>query len=135
MSSNIPIPTCWCAKRLAMMPVEIVGPATILAGDPRRPSILQMYRKGEARDVWATGSRDGLRDKREAFVHDYPRPPPRRRMGAHERAAQRAGHFWARKLLTEAQWKEVGDKGLGLYLPAGARPPARQGLILVDNQV
>src|SRR4029453_19023092 len=39
----------------------------------------------------------------------------------------------SRKLLTEAQWKEVADKALALFA-CGRETAARQGLILVDTK-
>ena len=104
-----------------MMPVEIVV-RDYLAGTTST-SILQMYRKGE-REMYGHRLAGWPARQREASAPIITPTTKARRARMTRRSA--AQDILARKLLTEAQWREVSDKALALFACGReTRRPAR----------
>jgi phosphoribosylaminoimidazole-succinocarboxamide synthase len=74
---------------------------------------------------------DGLRDNQK-LPQTIITPTTKAAQGEHD-APLGAQDIVARKLLTEAQWRDVSEKALALFA-RGREMAARQGLILVDTK-
>jgi phosphoribosylaminoimidazole-succinocarboxamide synthase len=123
-----PDPNVLVCKRLAMMPVEVVV-RDYLAGTTST-SILQMYKQGR-REMYGHRFADGLRDNQK-LPQTIITPTTKAAHGEHD-APLGAQDIVARKLLTEAQWRNVSEKALALFA-RGREMAARRGLILVDTK-
>jgi phosphoribosylaminoimidazole-succinocarboxamide synthase len=123
-----PDPNVVVAKRLSMLPVEIVVRG-YLAGTTAT-SILTMYRAGK-REMYGVRFPDGLRaneklpspiitptTKGDAGVHDVPLTPR---------------DVVEQKLLTKAQWDAVSTSAFALFAK-GQELARRRGLILADTK-
>ncbi|AWK88949.1 phosphoribosylaminoimidazolesuccinocarboxamide synthase [Azospirillum thermophilum] len=125
---DYPDPNVVVAKRLTIMPVEVVV-RDYLAGTTGT-SILQMYRKGR-REMYGHRFPDGLREN-EKLVTTIITPTTKAFDAGHDEELT-AKEIVERGLLTRAQWDEVSDKALALFA-RGREMAAERGLILVDTK-
>lgn len=123
-----PDPNVTVAKRLAMLPVEVVA-RDYLAGTTAT-SIWPMYRDG-GRLLYGIRFADGMR-RNEKLPTTILTPTTKGDAGAHD-APVSAADVIARGLLTAAQWQEIEALALALFA-RGREIAARQGLILVDTK-
>lgn len=123
-----PDPNVTVAKRLSMLPVEVVA-RDYLAGTTAT-SIWPMYREG-ARMLYGIRFPDGLR-KNEKLPGTILTPTTKGAAGAHDCPIS-AGEVVERGLLTAAQWEEVAALALALF-ERGRTVAASRGLILVDTK-
>ena len=125
---SYPDPNVLVCRRLSIMPVEIVV-RDYLAG-ATSTSILSMYKAGQ-RDMYGHRFPDGLRPN-ERLPDTIITPTTKEFDGGHD-APLTAAEITSRRLLTEAQWREVSGRALALF--ARGREMARaRGLILVDTK-
>ena len=113
-----PDPNVTAAKRLSMLPVEVVA------------SIWPMYRDG-GRRLYGIRFADGLR-KNEKLPATILTPTTKGAAGAHD-APISARDVIDRGLLTAAQWEEIAALALALFA-RGRTLAAGRGLILVDTK-
>ena len=123
-----PDPNVTVAKRVAMLPVEVVA-RDYLAGTTAT-SIWPMYRDG-GRLLYGIRFADGMR-RNEKLPTTILTPTTKGDAGAHD-APVSAADVIARGLLTAAQWQEIEALALALFA-RGREIAARQGLILVDTK-
>jgi len=123
-----PDPNVVVAKRLTIMPVEVVV-RDYMAGTTGT-SIWSMYKKGR-RDMYGHQFPEGLRENQK-----LPSPiitPTTKAFDAGHDEELTAGAIVEQKLLTPAQWEEVSEKALALFA-RGQAMAAERGLILVDTK-
>jgi phosphoribosylaminoimidazole-succinocarboxamide synthase len=125
---DYPDPNVLVARRLAIMPVEIVV-RDYLAGTTST-SILSMYRQGK-REVYGIRLPDGLREN-EKLPATIITPTTKAFDGGHDEPLTPA-EIVGRGLLTEAQWAEASALALALFA-RGREMAASRGLILVDTK-
>jgi phosphoribosylaminoimidazole-succinocarboxamide synthase len=125
---GFPDPNVTVAKRLSMLPVEVVV-RDYLAGTTAT-SIWPMYRDG-ARVMYGLRFPDGLR-KNEKLRETILTPTTKGDVGAHD-APVSAREVLDRGLLTAAQWEEIAARALALFA-RGREIAAGRGLILVDTK-
>ncbi|MCG5240731.1 phosphoribosylaminoimidazolesuccinocarboxamide synthase [Azospirillum doebereinerae] len=123
-----PDPNVVVAKRLTIMPVEVVV-RDYMAGTTGT-SIWSMYKKGR-RDMYGHQFPEGLRENQR-----LPAPiitPTTKAFDAGHDEELTAAAIVEQKLLTPAQWEEVSEKALALFA-RGQAMAAERGLILVDTK-
>ncbi|MFD1626098.1 phosphoribosylaminoimidazolesuccinocarboxamide synthase [Azospirillum griseum] len=123
-----PDPNVVVAKRLTIMPVEIVV-RDYMAGTTGT-SIWSMYKKGR-REMYGHRFPDGMRENQR-----LPTPiitPTTKAFDAGHDEELTAAEIVGQNLLTRAQWDEVSDKALALFA-RGRSIAAERGLILVDTK-
>ncbi len=123
-----PDPNVVVAKRLTIMPVEIVV-RDYLAGTTGT-SLWTMYRKGR-RSMYGHDFPDGLRENQK-LPHTIITPTTKAFDAGHDEELT-AAEIVGRGLLTQAQWDEVSEKALALFA-RGRAMAAERGLILVDTK-
>lgn len=123
-----PDPNVTVARRLAMLPVEVVA-RDYLAGTTAT-SIWPMYRDG-GRVLYGIRFPGGLR-RNEKLRRTILTPTTKGDAGAHD-APVSAADVVARGLLTAAQWEEIEALALALFA-RGREIAAGRGLILVDTK-
>src|SRR5579859_1350322 len=123
-----PDPNVVVAKRLTILPVEIVV-RDYLAGTTST-SILSIYNKGQ-RTMYGTTLPDGLRANQK-LPETIITPTSKADQGGHDEPLT-AAEIVGRGLLTAAQWAELSDKALALFA-RGRELAAKRGLILVDTK-
>jgi phosphoribosylaminoimidazole-succinocarboxamide synthase len=125
---DYPDPNVLVCRRLDIMPVEIVV-RDYLTGTTAT-SIWPMYEAGR-RDLYGIRFPDGLRHN-ERLPATIITPTTKAFDGEHDRPLT-AAEIVSRRLLSEAQWREVSRRALALF--ACGREIARDhGLILVDTK-
>ena len=125
---DYPDPNVLVARRLRIMPVEIVV-RDYLAGTTST-SILSMYKKG-AREVYGLHLPDGLRDN-EKLPETVITPTTKALDGGHDEPLTPA-EILGRGLLTDRQWQEASALALALFA-RGREIAASRGLILADTK-
>lgn len=125
---DYPDPNVVVAKRLTILPVEIVVRG-YLAGTTST-SILTRYKKGE-RVIYGHSFPDGLRDNAK-LPAPIITPTTKAFDGGHD-APLTAEEILAQNLLTEAQWESVSSIALDLFA-RGQEMAAARGLILADTK-
>lgn len=123
-----PDPNVVVAKRLTIMPVEVVV-RDYMAGTTGT-SIWSMYKKGR-REMYGHRFPDGLRENQKLGGPIITPTTKAFDAGHDEELTARA--IVEQKLLTRAQWDEVSDKALALFA-RGRTMAAERGLILVDTK-
>lgn len=123
-----PDPNVTVAKRLSMLPVEVVA-RDYLAGTTAT-SIWPMYRDG-GRLLYGIRFADGLR-KNEKLPTTILTPTTKGAAGAHD-APIGAREVIDQGLLTVPQWEEISSLALALFA-RGREIAAKRGLILVDTK-
>lgn len=123
-----PDPNVVVAKRLTIMPVEIVV-RDYMAGTTGT-SIWSMYKKGR-RDMYGHRFPEGLREN-ERLPGPIITPTTKAFDAGHDEELTAAA-ILDQKLLTAAQWDEVSAKALALFA-RGQAMAAERGLILVDTK-
>ncbi|MBB3267343.1 phosphoribosylaminoimidazole-succinocarboxamide synthase [Azospirillum sp. OGB3] len=123
-----PDPNVVVAKRLTIMPVEIVV-RDYLAGTTGT-SLWTMYKKGR-REMYGHVFPDGLRENQK--LPDTIITPTTKAFDAGHDEELTAAQIVERGLLTQAQWDEVTAKALALFA-RGREIAAARGLILVDTK-
>ena len=123
-----PDPNVVVAKRLTIMPVEIVV-RDYLAGTTGT-SLWTMYRKGR-REMYGHSFPDGLRENQK-LPQTIITPTTKAFDAGHDEELT-AAEIVERGLLTQAQWDEVTAKALALFA-RGREMAAARGLILVDTK-
>jgi phosphoribosylaminoimidazole-succinocarboxamide synthase len=123
-----PDPNVTVARRLAMLPVEVVV-RDYLAG-ATATSIWPMYRDG-ARVLYGLRLPDRLR-RNQKLPETIVTPTTKGEAGAHDEPVS-GEDVVARRLLSPAQWDEVRALALALFA-RGRDLAARRGLILVDTK-
>jgi phosphoribosylaminoimidazole-succinocarboxamide synthase len=123
-----PDPNVLVCRRLDILPVEVVV-RDYLAGTTAT-SIWSMYKSGR-REIYGIRFPDGLREN-EKLPHMIITPTTKARDGEHD-APITAEEILSQGLLTEAQWQEVSERALSLFVH-GRDIAARRGLILVDTK-
>jgi phosphoribosylaminoimidazole-succinocarboxamide synthase len=123
-----PDPNVVVAKRLRIMPVEIVV-RDYLAGTTGT-SIWTMYRKGR-REMYGIRFPDGMREN-EKLPATIITPTTKAFDAGHDEELTEA-EITGRGLLTEGQWRTVTERALALFA-RGREIAERQGLILVDTK-
>lgn len=123
-----PDPNVVVAKRLTIMPVEVVV-RDYMAGTTGT-SIWQMYKKGR-REMYGHRFPDGLKENQKLFTTII--TPTTKAFDAGHDEELSATEIVERNLLTRAQWDEVSDKALALFA-RGRDMAAARGLILVDTK-
>lgn len=123
-----PDPNVVVAKRLTILPVEIVV-RDYLAGTTST-AILTMYKAGQ-REMYGHRLPDGLRDN-EKLPGTIITPTSKAAYGAHDEPLT-AAEILDRGLLTADQWDTVSRHALALFA-RGREIAARRGLILVDTK-
>ena len=123
-----PDPNVVVAKRLTIMPVEIVV-RDYLAGTTGT-SLWTMYKKGR-REMYGHVFPDGLRENQK--LSDTIITPTTKAFDAGHDEELTAAQIVERGLLTQAQWDEVTAKALALFA-RGREIAAARGLILVDTK-
>ncbi|MGR0184945.1 phosphoribosylaminoimidazolesuccinocarboxamide synthase [Azospirillum aestuarii] len=123
-----PDPNVVVAKRLTIMPVEIVV-RDYLAGTTGT-SLWTMYKKGR-REMYGHVFPDGLRENQK--LPDTIITPTTKAFDAGHDEELTAAQIVERGLLTQAQWDEVTEKALALFA-RGREIAAARGLILVDTK-
>lgn len=123
-----PDPNVVVAKRLEIMPVEVVV-RDYLAGTTGT-SIGTMYKKGR-REMYGIRFPDGMRDNQK--LPETIITPTTKAFDAGHDEELSAAEITGRGLLTEAQWRTVTERALALF--ARGREIAKEhGLILVDTK-
>ena len=125
---DYPDPNVVVAKRLTILPVEIVVRG-YLAGTTST-SILTRYKKGE-RVIYGHSFPDGLRDNAR-LPAPIITPTTKAFDGGHD-APLTAEEILSQGLLTEAQWESVSSMALALFA-RGEEMAAERGLILADTK-
>ncbi|MBK3734470.1 phosphoribosylaminoimidazolesuccinocarboxamide synthase [Azospirillum brasilense] len=123
-----PDPNVVVAKRLTIMPVEIVV-RDYLAGTTGT-SLWTMYKKGR-RAMYGHVFPDGLRENQK--LPETIITPTTKAFDAGHDEELTAAQIVERGLLTQAQWDEVTAKALTLFA-RGREIAAARGLILVDTK-
>ncbi|MBP2232021.1 phosphoribosylaminoimidazole-succinocarboxamide synthase [Azospirillum agricola] len=123
-----PDPNVVVAKRLTIMPVEVVV-RDYMAGTTGT-SIWSMYKKGR-REMYGHRFPDGLRENQKLAAPII--TPTTKAFDAGHDEELTAAAIVEQKLLTRAQWDEVSDKALALFA-RGQAMAAERGLILVDTK-
>ncbi len=123
-----PDPNVVVAKRLTIMPVEIVV-RDYLAGTTGT-SLWTMYKKGR-REMYGHTFPDGLRENQK-LPQTIITPTTKAFDAGHDEELT-AAEIVERGLLTQAQWDEVTTKALALFA-RGREMAAERGLILVDTK-
>ncbi len=123
-----PDPNVVVAKRLTIMPVEVVV-RDYMAGTTGT-SIWSMYKKGR-RAMYGHRFPDGLRENQK-LVAPIITPTTKAFDAGHDEELSAAAII-EQNLLTRAQWDEVSDKALALFA-RGQKMAAERGLILVDTK-
>ena len=123
-----PDPNVVVAKRLTIMPVEIVV-RDYLAGTTGT-SLWTMYKKGR-REMYGHTFPDGLRENQK-LPQTIITPTTKAFDAGHDEELT-AAEIVERGLLTQAQWDEVTAKALALFA-RGREMAAERGLILVDTK-
>ncbi|MDQ2106325.1 phosphoribosylaminoimidazolesuccinocarboxamide synthase [Azospirillum isscasi] len=123
-----PDPNVVVAKRLTIMPVEIVV-RDYLAGTTGT-SLWTMYKKGR-REMYGHVFPDGLRENQKLPATII--TPTTKAFDAGHDEELTAAQIVERGLLTQAQWDEVTEKALALFA-RGREIAAERGLILVDTK-
>jgi phosphoribosylaminoimidazole-succinocarboxamide synthase len=123
-----PDPTSSLRRRLAIMPVEIIV-RDYLTGTTGT-SIWPMYRTGR-REIYGIGFPDGLRENQQLPVTIIT-PTTKALDGGHDEPLT-PDEIIGRGLLTQQQWRTVGELALGLFA-RGREIAAERGLILVDTK-
>ncbi len=123
-----PDPNVVVAKRLTIMPVEIVI-RDYMAGTTGT-SIWSMYKKGR-REMYGHRFPDGMRENQRLATPII--TPTTKAFDAGHDEELTATEIVEQKLLTRAQWDEVSDKALALFA-RGRAMAAERGLILVDTK-
>lgn len=123
-----PDPNVVVAKRLTIMPVEIVV-RDYLAGTTGT-SLWTMYKKGR-REMYGHTFPDGLRENQK-LPQTIITPTTKAFDAGHDEELT-AAEIVERGLLTQAQWDEVTAKALALFA-RGREMAAQRGLILVDTK-
>lgn len=123
-----PDPNVVVAKRLTIMPVEIVV-RDYMAGTTGT-SIWSMYKKGR-REMYGHRFPDGMRENQRLATPII--TPTTKAFDAGHDEELTATEIVEQKLLTRAQWDEVSDKALALFA-RGRAMAAERGLILVDTK-
>ena len=123
-----PDPNVVVAKRLTIMPVEIVV-RDYLAGTTGT-SLWTMYKRGR-REMYGHTFPDGLRENQK-LPQTIITPTTKAFDAGHDEELT-AAEIVERGLLTQAQWDEVTAKALALFA-RGREMAAERGLILVDTK-
>ncbi|CBS90723.1 phosphoribosylaminoimidazolesuccinocarboxamide synthase [Azospirillum lipoferum] len=123
-----PDPNVVVAKRLTIMPVEVVV-RDYMAGTTGT-SIWSMYKQGR-REMYGHIFPDGLRQNQKLGTPII--TPTTKAFDAGHDEELTATEIVERNLLTRAQWDEVSDKALALFA-RGQKMAADRGLILVDTK-
>ena len=123
-----PDPNVVVAKRLTIMPVEVVV-RDYLAGTTGT-SLWTMYKKGR-REMYGHVFPDGLRENQK--LPETIITPTTKAFDAGHDEELTAAQIVERGLLTQAQWDEVTEKALALFA-RGREMAAARGLILVDTK-
>lgn len=123
-----PDPNVLLCKRLDILPVEIVV-RDYLAGTTAT-SVWSMYRQGR-RDIYGLRFPDGLCEN-EKLPETIVTPTTKARDGQHDEPIN-AAEIVGRGLLSAAQWEEVSERALALFV-CGRELAAGRGLILVDTK-
>ncbi|TWA63372.1 phosphoribosylaminoimidazole-succinocarboxamide synthase [Azospirillum brasilense] len=123
-----PDPNVVVAKRLTIMPVEIVV-RDYLAGTTGT-SLWTMYKKGR-REMYGHVFPDGLRENQK--LPETIITPTTKAFDAGHDEELTAAQIVERGLLTQAQWDEVTARALTLFA-RGREIAAARGLILVDTK-
>ena len=125
---DYPDPNVVLCRTLDILPVEVVV-RDYLAG-ATGTSVLSLYRAGR-REMYGLRLPDGLRPN-EKLPETIVTPTSKAHHGGHDEPLSPA-EIIGRKLLTEAQWREVSEHALALF--ARGRDIAQErGLILVDTK-
>ncbi|MBM3227390.1 phosphoribosylaminoimidazolesuccinocarboxamide synthase [Candidatus Peribacteria bacterium] len=122
---DIPDPNVTVAKRLKMVPVEIVVRGYLTGSS--KTSAWVNYNEG-MRDFCGVKLPDGM-VKNQPFTSAILTPTTK---GEEDELIDPAGIF-AKNLSTPAQWEEIADKALRLFA-RGQELAAKRGLILVDTK-
>ncbi|CAO3439442.1 phosphoribosylaminoimidazolesuccinocarboxamide synthase [Azospirillum endophyticum] len=125
---DYPDPNVVVAKRLTIMPVEVVV-RDYMAGTTGT-SIWSMYKQGR-REMYGHVFPDGLRQNQKLDAPII--TPTTKAFDAGHDEELTAAEIVGRNLLTRAQWDEVSDKALALFA-RGREMAAERGLILVDTK-
>lgn len=125
---DYPDPNIVVGRRLQILPVEIVVRG-YLAGTTST-SILTMYRAGR-REMYGQRLPDGLAEH-QALETPIITPTSKAADGAHDEPLT-ADQILARRLLSEAQWRQVTEVALALFA-RGQALAAERGLILADTK-
>ena len=125
---DYPDPNVVVAKRLTILPVEIVVRG-YLAGTTST-SVLTRYKKGE-RVIYGHSFPEGLRDN-EKLPTPIITPTTKAFDGGHD-APLTADEILSQGLLTQAQWDSVSSIALALFA-RGQEMAAERGLILADTK-
>ena len=125
---SYPDPNVVLAKRLTILPVEIVVRG-YLAGTTGT-SVLTLYKAGQ-REMYGHVLPDGMADN-ELLPQPIITPTSKAFDGEHD-APLTPHEILARKLLTPAQWEELSDTALALFA-RGQAMAAERGLILADTK-
>ena len=123
-----PDPNVVLAKRLTILPVEIVVRG-YLAGTTGT-SVLTLYKAGQ-REMYGHVLPDGMADN-ERLPQPIITPTSKAFDGEHD-APLTPHEILARKLLTPAQWEELSTTALALFA-RGQAMAAERGLILADTK-
>ena len=125
---DYPDPNVVVAKRLTILPVEIVVRG-YLAGTTST-SVLTRYKKGE-RVIYGHSFPEGLRDNAR-LPAPIITPTTKAFDGGHD-APLTADEILSQGLLTQAQWESVSSIALALFA-RGQEMAAERGLILADTK-
>ena len=125
---DYPDPNVVVAKRLSMLPVEMVVRDYITGSTDT--SIWPMYKRGE-RTLYGIRFPEGL-VKNQKLPETILTPTTKAEQGAHD-APITPAEIVARGLLTQAQWDELARVSLALFA-RGREIAAGNGLILVDTK-
>ena len=125
---SYPDPNVVLAKRLTILPVEIVVRG-YLAGTTGT-SVLTLYKAGQ-REMYGHVLPDGMADN-ERLPQPIITPTSKAFDGEHD-APLTPHEILARKLLTPAQWEELSTTALTLFA-RGQAMAAERGLILADTK-
>lgn len=123
-----PDPNVIIAKRLTMLPVEMVVRDYITGTTDT--SIWTMYAKGE-RAVYGHMLPEGLK-KNDKLAETLITPTTKGAVGAHDHPIS-AAEIVSQGLLTQPQWDEAAEKSLALFA-RGREIAKKNGLILVDTK-
>ncbi|TSD00248.1 MAG: phosphoribosylaminoimidazole-succinocarboxamide synthase [Candidatus Peregrinibacteria bacterium Greene1014_49] len=122
---DVPDPNVTVAKRLQMMPIEIVVRGYLTGSS--KTSAWMNYNAG-VRDFCGVRLPDGM-VKNQPFTSAILTPTTK---GEDDELIDPPGIF-TQKLATETQWEEIADKALKLFA-RGQELAAKRGLILVDTK-
>lgn len=125
---SFPDPNVTVAKRLDMLPIEIVV-RDYLTGSTDT-SIWKMY-EGGARTVYGHPLPDGLR-KNDKLAETIITPTTKAEVGGHD-APITAAEIVAQGILTQERWDELAALSLALFA-RGREVAAKHDLILVDTK-